>query len=189
MVSHDFKRSGFDSCVYFKRCNDESLLYLLLYVNDMLIEAKSKEEIITLKAQLNNEFEMKDLGSAKKILGMEILRDGVADRLSLSQKVYIEKVLRRFNMHNAKPITTPLATHFRLSSTLCPQSDEEVDYMSRVPYSSVMGSLMYAMVCSRPDLAYVVSVTSQKKKKHSCLIILPYNIICYYKNLFYLFFI
>ena len=63
---------------------------------------------------------MKDLGAAKKILGMEILRDRVAGRLSLSRKGYIDKVLRRFNMQNAKPVTIPLATHFRLSSTLCP---------------------------------------------------------------------
>ena len=50
MISHDFKRSSFDSCVYFKRCNDESLMYLLLYVDDILIVAKSKEEITTIKA-------------------------------------------------------------------------------------------------------------------------------------------
>ena len=84
MISHDFKRSSFYSCVYFKQCNDESFLYLLLYVDDMLIAAKSKEEIRTVKAKLNTEFEMKDLGAAKKILGMEILRDRVAERLSLS---------------------------------------------------------------------------------------------------------
>ena len=147
MISNDFKRSSSDSCVYFKHYNGESFLYLLLYVDNMLIAIKSKEEIRTIKAQLNNEFEMKDLGAAKKILGMEILRDRVARRLSLSQKGYIEKVLRRFNMQNAKPATTPLATHFRLSSALYPQLDEEVDYMSRVAYSSVVGSLMYAMVC------------------------------------------
>ena len=88
---------------------------------------------------------------------MEILRDRVAGRLCLSQKLYIEKVCRWFNMQNTKPVTTPLAAHFRLSSTLCPQSDEEVDYMSIVPYSSVEGSLLYAMVCSHPDLAYSIS--------------------------------
>ena len=120
MISHDFKRSSFDSCVYFKRCNDESLLYLLLYVDDMLIAAKSKEKIRTVKALLNNEFEIKDLGVAKKILGMEILRDRVACRLFLSQKGYIEKVLHRLNMQNAMPVTMPLATHLRLSSALCP---------------------------------------------------------------------
>ena len=56
-------------------------------------------------------------------------------------------------MQNAKPVTTLLTAHFILSSALCPQLDEEVDYMSRVPYSSDVGSLMYAMVCSCPDLA------------------------------------
>ena len=59
---------------------------------------KKKEEIRTIKAQLNNEFEMKDLRAAKKILRMKILRDKVVGRLSLSQKGYIEKVIRRFNM-------------------------------------------------------------------------------------------
>ena len=86
----------------------------------MLIATKSKEEIRTVKAQLNNEFEMKDLGAAKKILGLEIVRDRVVGRLSLSLKGNIEKVLRRFNMQNVKPITTPLAAHLRLSYALLP---------------------------------------------------------------------
>ena len=161
MTTHGFKRSNFDSCVYFKRCDDGSFVYLLLYVDDMLIAASSKEEVRKVKAQLSKEFEMKDLGAAKKIPGMEIVRNRAADRLYLSQKGYIEKVLRRFNMQSAKPVTTPLAAHFRLSSALCPQSDDEVDYMSRVPYSSAVGSLMYAMVCSRPDLAFAVSAVSR----------------------------
>ena len=110
---------------------------------------------------------MKDLGASKKILVMEIMRDRMTSRLSLSQKRYIEKVLRRFNMQNAKPVTTPLAAHFRLSSTLCPQLDEEVDYMSRVPYSSVVCSLMYAMVCSLLDLAYAVNGVSKHMEKPS----------------------
>lgn len=63
-------------------------------------------------------------------------------------------------MQNAKPVSTPLAAHFKLSSTLWPQSDEDIDYMSRVPYSSAVGSLMHAMVCSRPNLAHAVSVVS-----------------------------
>ncbi|KAG8472449.1 hypothetical protein CXB51_034191 [Gossypium anomalum] len=66
-----------------------------------------------------------------------------------------------FNMRSAKPVSTPLASHFRLSSTLSPQSDDEIEYMSHVPYSSAVGSLMYAMVCSRPDLSYAVSAVSR----------------------------
>ena len=64
-------------------------------------------------------------------------------------------------MHNAKPVSTPLAAHFKLSSTLCPKLDADIEYMSRVPYSSAVGSLMYAMVCSRPDLSYALSVVSR----------------------------
>ncbi|KAG8496699.1 hypothetical protein CXB51_007954 [Gossypium anomalum] len=130
MTSHDFKRSSFDSCVYFKKNNDGSFVYLLLYVDDMLIAAKDKGEIRKVKAQLSEEFEMKDLGPAKKILGTEILRDRKT-------------------------------TYFRLSSVLSPQSDDEIEYMSHVPYSSAVGSLMYAMVCSRPDLSYAVSAVSR----------------------------
>ncbi|KAG8477637.1 hypothetical protein CXB51_031043 [Gossypium anomalum] len=140
-----------------------SFVYLLLYVDDMLIAAKDKGEIRKVKAQLSEEFEMKDLGPAKKILGMEILRDRKASKLYLSQKGYIEKVLCRFNMQSAKPVSTPLAAHFRLSSALSPQSDDEIEYMSHVPYSSAVGSLMYAMVCSRPDLSYAVSAFGRTK--------------------------
>ncbi|KAG8492460.1 hypothetical protein CXB51_009588 [Gossypium anomalum] len=141
MASHDFKRNSLDSCVYFKKNSNGSFVYLLLYVDDMLIAAKDKGEIRKVKAQLSEEFEMKDLGPAKKILGMEILRDRKASKLYLSQKGYIKKVLCRFNMQSAKPVSTTLAAHFRLSSALSPQSDDEIEYMSHVPYSSAVGSL------------------------------------------------
>ena len=100
---------------------------------------------------------MKDVGATKKILRMEILRDRKVGKLYLSQKRYIGKVLYKFNMQNVKPISTPLAAHFKLSSALSPQSDDDVDYMSRVPYSSTVGSLIYAMVCLHLDLSYAVS--------------------------------
>ena len=134
------------------------LIYiLLLYVDDMLIAAKDRAEIERVKSQLSKEFDMKDLGAAKRILGMEIQRDRKEGKLYLSQKGYIEKVLHRFNMLSAKPGSTPLAAHFKLSSGMSPKSDEEIDYMSRVPYCSAVVSLMYAMVCTRPVLSHAVS--------------------------------
>ena len=79
----------------------------------------------------------------------------------LSQGHYLEKALGRFNMDNCKAVSTPLTAHFRLSAECCPQSDEDIDRMSNVPYSSVVGSLMYAMVCTRSDLSHTVSVVSR----------------------------
>ncbi|KAJ9543281.1 hypothetical protein OSB04_022988 [Centaurea solstitialis] len=161
MTSHNFSRCLYDSCVYIKKCEDGSFVYLLLYVDDMLIASKNKKDIQQVKDQLNAEFEMKDLGEARKILGMEISRDRKACTLTLSQKSYIEKVLKRFNMNGAKAVNTPIAGHFKLSAKQCPVSDEEKNDMSRVPYSSAVGSLMYAMICTRPDLAYAISMVSR----------------------------
>lgn len=100
---------------------------------------------------------MKNVGIAKKIFGMEILKDMKAGKLYLNQKWQIEKELQKFNMLNTEAVSIPLSVHFKLSSGLCPQLDDDIDYMSRVLYSSTVGSLMYAMVCTRPDLAQAVS--------------------------------
>ena len=64
-------------------------------------------------------------------------------------------------MKNAKPVSTPLANHFRLSISQCPRTVEEIEDMSKVLYASAMGCLMYAMVCTRPDLAHAISVVSK----------------------------
>ena len=127
----------------------------------MLIAAKSTIKVNKLKSLLSKEFDMKDLGAAKKILGMEIHKDRASKRLWVSQRSYVKRVLERFNMDNAKPISTPLENHFRLSTNQCPKTDDEVKDMSKVPYASVVGCLMYAMVCIRLNLAHAVSVVSK----------------------------
>jgi hypothetical protein len=161
MLAQNYSRSNYDHCIYFKQFSNGSFVYLLLYVDDMLIASHEKSLIDELKAQLNHEFDMKDLGPAKKILGMEIQRDRHAGTLFLSQKSYIEKVLERYNLNNCKPVATPFASHFKLSWRQCPANEEDKEYMSRVPYSSAVGNLMYAMICTRPDLAHAVSVVSR----------------------------
>ena len=152
MIRIGNKRCEYDFYVYVKSLDDESsFIFLLLYVDDMLIAAKSMVEVNKLKSLLSKEFDMKDLGAAKKILGMEIHRDKASGRLWLSQHSYVKRMLERFKMDNAKPISTPLANHFRLSTSQCPKTDDEVNDMSKVPYASAVGWLMYAMVCTRLD--------------------------------------
>ena len=121
------------------------------------------EFINELKQQLSNTFEMKDLGAAKKILGVQLKRDRKNGILSLTQHKYIKKVLEKFNMDICKPVQTPLPSHFRLSCQQCPNSDAEKAEMNKFPYSSVVGCLMYAMVLTRPDLSHshAVSVVSR----------------------------
>lgn len=104
---------------------------------------------------------MKDLGAAKKILGMRIIRDKANGTLKLSQSENVKKVLSRFNLNEAKPVSTPLGSHFKLSKEQSPKTKEERDHMSKVPYASAIGSLMYAMVCTRPNIAHAVGVVSR----------------------------
>jgi hypothetical protein len=126
----------------------------------MLVAGSNMQDINVLKKKLTNSFVMKDLGVAKKILGMRITRDRKNHKLTLSQGEYIKKVLERFRMQNTKRVSTPLANHFKLSKEMCPKTQEEIQYMSRVPYSSTIDNLMYEMVCTRPDIAHAVGVMS-----------------------------
>ena len=84
MLRIGYSRCEFDCCVYMRLCEDGSPIYLMLYVDDMLIASKNLHEIERLKALLSREFEMKNLGAAKKILGMEIHRDRGNGRLWLT---------------------------------------------------------------------------------------------------------
>ena len=104
---------------------------------------------------------MKDLGAAKQILGMRIIRDKVNGTLKLSQSEYVKKVLSRFNMNEVKPVSTPLGSHFKLNKEQSLKTEEKRDHMSKVPYALAIGSLMYVMVCTRLDIAHVVGVVSR----------------------------
>lgn len=85
----------------------------------MLIATKDKSEIAKLKAQLNSEIEMNDLGAVNIIHSMEITRERKFSKLYLNQNGYVKKVIRRFNIHDAKPASTPLVSYFKLSKELC----------------------------------------------------------------------
>ena len=161
MLRENFNKSAYDSCVYFKRIKEGSYLYLLIYVDDMLIIGKEIKDINDLKIALNSEFEMKDLGPAKRILGIDIYRDRKRGILSLSQADYIQKVLKTFGMLESKQVSTPIPSHYKLKSVKGSISNTELEYMKKVPYCNAVGSLMYAMIATRPDIAYGVGLVSR----------------------------
>jgi len=111
---------------------------------------KSISAIDKLK-DLSSEFEMKDLGEAKKVPGMEIERYRKGGKVILTQKGYLKKVLQKFNINSdTKSISTPLAPNFKLKATMSPTSIEKHEYMTHAPYASAVGSLMYAMMYKGP---------------------------------------
>ena len=104
---------------------------------------------------------MKDLGEATYILGIRIYRDRSRRLIGLSQSTYLDKVLKRFNMESSKKGFLPMSHGVKLSKTQCPSTTDERSRMSAIPYASALGSIMYAMICTRPDVSYALSVTSR----------------------------
>ena len=119
------------------------MVLLLIYVDDMLITCKSKDKISKLKKNSISGFDMFDLGPARRILGMDIFKDRKVNKLKLSQQGYLEKLIVKFEMKDAKQTKVPISTHFQISAKLWLETEEEMSYMEKVPYSSAVGSIMY----------------------------------------------
>nr|GEY43991.1 retrovirus-related Pol polyprotein from transposon TNT 1-94 [Tanacetum cinerariifolium] len=126
-----------------------------------LKQSPSSYEIEKLKTQLKSEFEMKDLGETKMILGMEIVRDKKLRKLCLTQKQYLRKVLKHFRFNKqTKQVSTPLVYHFKISDAMSSKDDAEKAYKEKVSFVNVVGSLMYAMISTRLNISHVVGMST-----------------------------
>ena len=157
ITQNGFKENTVDRCIYL-RVSGSSYIFLVLYVDDILLASNDPDLLIETKHMLSTHFDMKDLGEASYVLGIKILRDRANGVLKLSQRAYIERILKRFNMQNCKSTRAPIVKGDKFSKAQCPQNDDEREEMRTIPYSSVVGSLMYAQVCTRPDIAFVVGL-------------------------------
>lgn len=158
-----FVRSKAYRCVYCKRVG-ENFVYVVMYVDVMLLIGNNMEVIKEVKSQLSSKFDMKDLVVANFILGMEIKINRADMKLWLNKRKYVETILNRFSMQESKPVKVPIPKGVNLSTEQCPKTQEEED-MSHVPYASVVGSLMYAMVCTRPYIADTMGVLRRYMSK------------------------
>ena len=155
-----FVKNPDEPCVY-KWVKGHSISFLILYVDDILLMGNDVGMMTEVKVWLSRTFSMKDLGEATYILGIRVYRDRSKRLIGLSQRLYIERMLKRFSMENSKRGLLPFTHGLHLSKDMGPKTDEERQRMRTVPYASAIGSLMYAMLCTRPDIAYAVSVTSR----------------------------
>ncbi|RVW19330.1 Retrovirus-related Pol polyprotein from transposon TNT 1-94 [Vitis vinifera] len=145
-------------CPKTQRICGSKYIFLVLYVDDILLATNDISILHDTKRFLSKHFEMKDLGDASFVLGIQIHRDRSRGILGLSQRTYIDKVLQRYDMQNSKPGDTPVAKGDKFSLNQCPKNSLESQEMQKIPYASAVGSLMYAQVCTRPDIAYIVGM-------------------------------
>ena len=157
IISSGFEINMVDDSINHKFSRSKHI-YLVLYVDDKLLATNDIGMLHETKRFLSKKFEMKDLGDASFVLGIQIHRDRSRGILGLSQKSYIEKILKRFGMHDCKLGDTPVAKEDKFSLSQCPKNNFEIKEMQQIPYALAIGSLMYAQVCTRPNIAYIVSM-------------------------------
>ncbi|WVY90570.1 hypothetical protein V8G54_036084 [Vigna mungo] len=157
ITSYGFVENTVDRCIYIK-VSGSKFVILVLYVDDILLAANDIGMLHDVKKFLSNNFEMKDMNEASYVIGIEIFRDRSQGLLSLSQKGYINKVLERFRMEKCSPGIVPIQKGDKFSQMQCPKNDLERKAMESIPYASVVGSLMYAQTCTRPDISFAVGM-------------------------------
>ena len=127
--------------------SDKKVVFLVLYVDDILLIRNDVGVLFDVKGWLASQFQMKDLGEASYVLGIQLIRDRKNKIIALSQASYIDKILVQFSMQNSKKGNLPSKHGVHLSKEQCTKTPQEVEDMRRVPYASAVGSLIYAMLC------------------------------------------
>jgi len=160
LVDQGFTRSITDYATYSKGKGRDQVI-LALYVDDLLILSEDLNQVLRVKSALASRFEMVDFGEVKTVLGMQITRNRAQGVLCIDQKKYAQAVLDKFSMGNSKPLNLPMAVDSQLMKSQGAFNEWEKKSMASVPYRSAVGSLMYLMVSTRPDLASAIGVVSR----------------------------
>ena len=152
-INNGFIRSAADPCVYFKTGSGE-LIIIIIWVDDIVLAATSIECMNKAKELLKGKFKMKDLGQISNFLGIRFVQKE-AGILEMDQSKYLCNILEKFEMGQSKPRCTPceLNTSAFVSKKIPEQSPRK--------YREIVGSLIYAMTCTRPDLCWIVTKLSQ----------------------------
>ncbi|GJS02812.1 retrotransposon protein, putative, ty1-copia subclass [Tanacetum coccineum] len=159
------KRFGFtqnldEPCVY-QKASGSNVTFLILYVDDIIIMGNHIPSLQSVKDYLGKCFSMKDLGEAAFILGIKIYRDRSKRLIGHSQNAYMDKILKRYKMDNSKRGHIPMQERLDLNKSQGAQTPKEMNRMKNVPYASAVGSIMYAVRCTRPDVAFAQNKTSR----------------------------
>lgn len=158
MKQEQFKNSLYDTCLYVKNSSNV-IIYVLLYVDDIIIVGNNLEEIQKFKSQLCSVFEMVDLGQVKYFLGLSIERNREERVFKIHQSQYTQEILKRFHMESCNGISTPIEKDLFLK-----KAELEGEKTSK-PYRQLIGSLMYLMIGSRPDISFSLNYFSRFQDK------------------------
>src|SRR5579859_1528139 len=155
-----FAQTIVDPCVY---VNVDTGIIIAIWVDDILLFGANIDTIKAVKRGLAEKFNMKDVGELTFFLSIQVDRDRTNKTITIRQDGYVNMILKKFQMLDAKPVSIPIPHGAKLIK-LDTQEESSIDPKI---YQSKVGSLMYAMLCTRPDLTYAVSQISQFNKHPS----------------------
>jgi hypothetical protein len=166
-----------------KKVSGSTIVFLALYVDDILLIENHIPMMEVVKTSLRKSFSMKDLGEAPYILGIKIYRDRSKRLIGLSQDAYIDKILNWFNMQDSKKGFLPMSHGITLSKKQCPLAPDEQERMRAIPYALAIGSIMYAMLWTRPNVSYALSATRRYQSNYGEVnLIIVKNILKYLRR-------
>ncbi|GKB59849.1 retrotransposon protein, putative, ty1-copia subclass [Tanacetum coccineum] len=161
----EIKKAGFtqnpDEPYVYLKASGSIVAFLVLYVDDILIMENDITMLQNIKSWLCKCFSMKDLGEVAYILGIKITRDRSKWLITLSQSAYFNKILKKFKIENSKRGSVPMQEKPDYRKSQGARTPSEVKCMQRVPYASAMGSIIYAIRCTRPDVFFAQNLCSQ----------------------------
>ena len=137
ITSFGFKKNIVDRCIY-PKVSGSKFIFLILYIDDILLATNDLGLLSETEKFLSNNFEMKDMGEACYVIGIEIFRDRSQELLGLSQKSYINKVLERFRIDKCSASPIPIQKGDKFSLMQCPKNDLEWKQMENIPYVFVV---------------------------------------------------
>ncbi|CAI7874510.1 unnamed protein product, partial [Closterium sp. NIES-53] len=156
LASLGFAPSTADPSLFLRTDTTLPPFYVLVYVYDLVFATNDTEELTHVKSELQKRHTCTDLDELRSYLGLQITRDRARRTITLTQSHMVQQVLQRFGFTYSSPQATPLPTRHSLSAL---PSDESVE--SSGPYPELVGCLMYLMTCTRPDLAYPLSILAR----------------------------
>ena len=166
LIGLGFRQLVSDICVFVYDKRDV-LFFLSFHVDDIVMVTDDENLRTEIVSKLSKLFKMKDLGKLHYYLGIQVSYGNVDGRecIVLHQEAYVARMLARFNMVNCKPQLTPANSSIALSELDQPKTQSELEHMAAIPYRALVGSLLYAMVCTRPDIAQAVITCAQFNTK------------------------
>jgi hypothetical protein len=154
-----------EPCVY-KKVSGSTLVFLVLYVDDILLIRNDISMMGVVKSSLRKSFSINDLGEVAHILGIKIYRDRSKRLIRLRQDAYIDKILNRFNMQDSKKGFLLMLHGITLNKEQCPTDPDEQERMIAISYASAIRSIMYAMIYTRSNVFYALSATSRYQSNY-----------------------